>query len=185
MNNQSFANFTHTTRDSPGDRENGRLTLEVSDLEYNLVWVGQVTSFNILEQNPSMKDAKLKKPDVLEMVEDMLNKGFHGDKLVSLSVTTTETNQLTLKCEQKSPYVAFSLTLILASHKNFTGLVDDVREALKGVKDRQVAMEKRLDELLVMFNALNARLSVLGEAQVLANAPMRDAPALTTFMGGC
>jgi hypothetical protein len=184
MNNQSFANFTHTTRDSPGDRENGRLTLEVSDLEYNLIWVGQITTFNILEQNPSMKDAKLKKTDILEMVEDILNKGFSGDKLVSLSVTTTETNQLTLKCEQKSPYVAFSLTLILASHKNFTGLVDDVREALKGVKGRQEASDKRVDELLVMINTLNARLSTQEQSR-LANTPMIDAPPLPNISGGC
>ena len=184
MNNQSFANFTHTTRDSPGDRENGRLTLEVSDLEYNLIWVGQITTFNILEQNPSMKDAKLKKTDILEMVEDMLNKGFHGDKLVNLGITTTETQQLTLKCEQKSPYVAFSLTLILASHKNFTGLVDDVREALKGVKGRQEASDKRVDELLVMINTLNTRLSTLEQSK-LANMPMIDAPPLPNVSGGC
>ena len=162
MNNQSSANYVHTTRESPGDRENGRLTLEVSDLEYNLIWVGQITTFHILEQNPSMKDAKLKKAEILDVVEDVLNKGFHGDKLVSLNILATETQQLTLKCEQKSPYVAFSLTLILASYKNFTGLVDDVRGALK---TRTEAVDKRFEELSARVDKMEAMfLAVLQKA---------------------
>ena len=145
MNSLSSASYTHTTRESPGDRENGRLTLEVWDLEYNLIWVGPITSFTILEQNPSLKDSKLKKPQILEMVEDVLNKGFHGDSMVSLKITTTETQQMTLKCEQKTPYIAFSLSLILASYKNFSGIIDDVRSAFK---DRFEGVNKRLDDIV-------------------------------------
>ena len=151
--NSSSENYTHTTRESPGDRENGRLTLEVSDLEYNLIWVGLITTFAIVEQNPTLKDTKLKKPEILEMVEDVLNRGFRGDTSVSLKIVTTDTQQLTLKCEQKTPRVTFSLTLTLASYKNFTGLIDDVRGALKSrPESSQTDVLKRLEETLEQLN---------------------------------
>jgi len=143
--------YTYALEDSIEERVNGRMKLTITHLDNQLTWTTGVTAFGIVDQNPDLKDKKMKKEEVLELFSDLLFKAFTGHRDVSVTIVNSGTSSITLSIKQVNPNIVFSTTLIFATYTNITGILDEFRDVLR---TRFGAMETKVEELLKRLTTL-------------------------------
>jgi len=148
--------YTYTLEDSPEERMNGRMKLTITHLDNHLTWTTGVTAFGMVDQNPDLKDKKLKKEEVLELFSDLLFKAFTGNRDVSVNIVNNGTTSISLSMKQVNPNLVFSTTLIFATYTNIVGILDEFRDVLRtrfGTVDTKVEdLVKRLSTLEEMVS---------------------------------
>jgi hypothetical protein len=143
--------YTYTLEDSIEERMNGRMKLTITHLDNQLTWTTGVTAFGIADQNPDLKDKKMKKEEVLELFSDLLFKAFTGHRDVSVTIVNSGMSSIALSIKQVNPNLVFSTTLIFATYTNITGILDEFRDVLR---TRFGAMETKLEELAKRLSTL-------------------------------
>jgi hypothetical protein len=144
-------NYTYTLDGTADEKRQGRVTLRVIDLTYNLSWNTLVTAFSFLEQNPQLKSENLEKEKVINLFYDFVYDCFTQQKGTRLLIETSGTQQLTFKCSQDSTDLLYSCTLSFETYNNLVSLVEDVKEAF----------QKKLGPVLEKLDALAGRVATL------------------------
>lgn len=156
--------YTYTLEDSLEERMNGRMKLTITHLDNHLTWTTGVTAFGIIDQNPDLKDKKLKKEEVLELLSDLLFKAFTGHRDVSVTIVNSGTNSISLSMKQVNPNLVFSTTLIFATYTNITGILDEFRDVLR---TRFGTTETKVEDIVKRLTALEDMVSNLMKTTVV------------------
>lgn len=166
--------YTYTLNGTADDKRQGRITLSIVDLTYNVSWSTLVTSYGFLDQNQHLKGESLEKEQILAVFSEFVYACFTQQKGTRLVIEVSGTQQLTFKCKQESTDLSFVGTLAFDTHSNFVSLIDDVKGAFvkkfEPVNDTLTDLQRNVQLLLTRVGNLESifsRMVVEGASSVV------------------